>query len=154
MKRIDYLFVGPCKDEHCKALELSYHQKIKRYISSDVIIVKDEKAKDIQQKKTGEAKRILEKLSPKDFLVLLDETGQNLSTKKFSEEWMRWYQQEQRVVFCVGGAFGVSDDIKKRAQKKVRLSDFVLPHELARVFLMEQSYRVLTIHNGEKYHHE
>ena len=104
------------------------------------------------KKKEGDT--ILGFLQKDDFLVLLDERGKLLK----SEELAHFIQQRanestKKIVFLIGGAFGVSDEVTKRANYKWSLSPLVFPHQLVRLVLAEQVYRACTINKNEKYHH-
>ena len=104
------------------------------------------------KKKEGET--ILGFLQKEDYLVLLDERGKQMK----SEELANFVQQRandstKKMVFLIGGAFGVSDEVAKRANYKWSLSPLVFPHQLVRLILAEQVYRACTINKNEKYHH-
>ena len=104
------------------------------------------------KKKEGEI--ISGLLQKDDYLVLLEETGKMLG----SEELANFIQQRanestKHIVFLIGGAYGVSDDIKKRANYTWSLSKLVFPHQLVRLILAEQVYRACSINRNEKYHH-
>lgn len=104
------------------------------------------------KKKEGET--ILSFLQKDDYLVLLDERGKQMKSEelaKFIEA--RANESVKKVVFLIGGAFGVSDDVMKRANYKWSLSNLVFPHQLVRLILAEQVYRGCTIIKNEKYHH-
>jgi 23S rRNA (pseudouridine1915-N3)-methyltransferase len=105
------------------------------------------------KKKEGET--ILSFLQKDDYLVLLDERGKLLK----SEELAGFIQQRandstKKIVFLIGGAFGVSEEVIKRANYKWSLSPLVFPHQLVRLVLSEQVYRACTINKNEKYHHQ
>ncbi len=104
--------------------------------------------------KQGEAETILSLVKKDDYLVLLDERGKQLS----SEELAAFIQQranesEKSIVFVIGGAFGVSNEIMQRADYTWSLSKLVFPHQLVRLMLAEQIYRACSIIRNEKYHH-
>jgi 23S rRNA (pseudouridine1915-N3)-methyltransferase len=104
------------------------------------------------KKKEGET--ILSFLQKDDYLVLLDERGKQMKSEelaKFIEA--KANESVKKVVFLIGGAFGVSDAIMKRANYKWSLSNLVFPHQLVRLILAEQVYRACTIIKNEKYHH-
>ncbi len=101
-----------------------------------------------------EAEQIIAMLKKEDFLVLLDETGKQLNSPglaAFLEQ--RAMQSTKKLVFLIGGAFGVSKEIKTRANFTWSLSPLVFPHQLVRLILTEQLYRACSINNNEKYHH-
>lgn len=153
MKSITFLYTGQAKNLHYKALEQDYHQKVQRYLQSDIFYLKDSPEKDVKVKKRKESDAISKFLKPSDVVVLCDERGKSFDSLKFSSQLEKWQIMGQRVVLIVGGAFGVSDELREQVQFKLKLSDFVMPHELARVVLLEQVYRGLSLLNGEKYHH-
>ena len=104
------------------------------------------------KKKEGEI--ILNFLQKDDYLILLDERGKLIKSEelaKFIEQ--RANESVKKMVFLIGGAFGVSDDVMKRANYKWSLSPLVFPHQLVRLILTEQVYRACTIIKNEKYHH-
>ena len=102
--------------------------------------------------KEGEA--ILNNLQKDDYLVLLDENGKmNTSEQLASFVEQRTVESTKSLVFLIGGAYGVSEDVKKRANYSWSLSKLVFPHQLVRLILAEQIYRACSIIRNEKYHH-
>lgn len=104
--------------------------------------------------KKAEAAIILTLLHKDDYLILLDERGKQIS----SPELAQWLQQRanestRRIVFLIGGAYGVDATVMKRANYTWSLSKLVFPHMLVRLLLAEQVYRACTILRNEKYHH-
>jgi len=104
--------------------------------------------------KTSEGVAILKQLKPGDFVILLDERGKDISTPGLAELLGAHLQSgTKRLVFIIGGAFGVDDAVKSRADRTLKLSSLVFPHMLARLILIEQLYRAVSILDGGKYHH-
>jgi len=104
------------------------------------------------KKKEGEI--IVGLLQKDDYLVLLEETGKMLGSQELANFiQQRANESTKNIVFLIGGAYGVSDDIKKRANYKWSLSKLVFPHQLVRLILAEQVYRACSINRNEKYHH-
>lgn len=107
---------------------------------------------EIQQR---ESARLLEELNDDDYLILCDERGKNLSSKGLAKLFQeRERAATRRLVFCIGGAMGVADALRQRANFMLSLSQMTLPHALARVLLVEQIYRAHCINSGHPYHHE
>lgn len=106
------------------------------------------------QKKKLESEFLLKHLKNDDLVVLLDEKGKSLSSLQFA----KWFEQEalnssqKRIVFIVGGAYGVAEDIKKRARWQLQMGPWTLNHLVAQTVLLEQIYRALTIIKGLPYH--
>lgn len=104
--------------------------------------------------KEKEGAAILKVLKKEDFVVLLDERGKDIDTPGFAKLLdARLQDGTKRLVFVIGGAFGVSDEVKARANATLRLSSLVFPHMLVRLILVEQLYRAHSILEGGKYHH-
>jgi 23S rRNA (pseudouridine1915-N3)-methyltransferase len=104
--------------------------------------------------KKAEAKLIIDSLQKDDVLILLDERGKNISSPELAD----FIQQKannsaKRLVFLIGGAFGVDEDVKQKANFTWSLSKLVFPHMLVRLILAEQVYRACSILRNEKYHH-
>jgi 23S rRNA (pseudouridine1915-N3)-methyltransferase len=105
------------------------------------------------KKKEGEM--ILQTLLKDDYVVLLDERGKQLSSEGFAQFIQaRANESVKNVVFIIGGAYGVSEDVMTRANYKWSLSQLVFPHQLVRLILTEQVYRACSIIRNEKYHHQ
>lgn len=104
--------------------------------------------------KQKEAALILEALDPQDYLILLDERGKMLKSEEVAGLLQqRANEARKRVVFLIGGAYGVDAAVKQRADFQWSLSSLVFPHQLVRLILAEQIYRACTIIRNEKYHH-
>lgn len=97
---------------------------------------------------------ILKLVKKEDFVVLLDERGRDIDTPGFAKLLEKHIGQgTKRLVFIIGGAFGVSSAVKERADVTLQLSSLVFPHMLVRLILVEQLYRAVSIIEGGKYHH-
>ena len=104
------------------------------------------------KKKEGEI--ILNLLQKDDYLVLLDERGKQLNSGGLAGFIQsRANESVKHIIFLIGGAYGVSDEVMKRANYKWSLSQLVFPHQLVRLILAEQVYRACSINRNEKYHH-
>lgn len=101
-----------------------------------------------------ETQRILAKIKPSDFVILLDERGKNISSPELAEMLSNGFVNSQNFVIVIGGAFGVSEELRQRANFVWSLSKLVFPHQIVRLILVEQIYRTQEIYSGGKYHHE
>lgn len=101
-----------------------------------------------------ESMRILAKISARDFVILLDERGKNISSPEFAKILSDGFINSREFVFVIGGAFGVSDELRERSDFMWSLSKLVFPHQIVRLILTEQIYRAQEITSGGKYHHE
>ena len=104
------------------------------------------------KKKEGEI--IMGLLQKDDYLVLLEETGKMLTSEGLANFiQLRANESIKNMVFLIGGAYGVSEAVKQRANYQWSLSKLVFPHQLVRLILTEQVYRACSINRNEKYHH-
>lgn len=101
-----------------------------------------------------ESERILSRLGSHDMVVLLDETGANLSSPELSQELEAALANGKQLVFVIGGAYGVDERVQQRADLVWSLSRLVFPHQLVRLLLVEQIYRASEIARGSQYHHD
>lgn len=100
-----------------------------------------------------ESERILAKVDRDAFLVLLDERGQNVDSPTLASKLQGALASGKQIVIVIGGAYGVSDEVRQRAQFMWSLSKLVFPHQLVRLILAEQLYRAQEIAGGRPYHH-
>lgn len=137
-----------------QALE-AYSTKIQHFVHFEVLKPKVKKfdRDSAEKKRSFESEVLLENIAPTDYAVLFDETGKALNTDQFSKLIEnRFVGNHRRLVFIVGGAYGVSEALKKRAQEKLLLAPFTLNHWVAQVVALEQIYRAFTIIKGLPYH--
>lgn len=110
---------------------------------------------DAEKKKKLESQNISLYLKADDYVILFDEKGQNLSSLQFAKfVETQLGSAKKRIVFIIGGAFGVDDIIKSKAHKTISISPFVLNHRVAFLVALEQIYRAFAIMKGLPYHNE
>ena len=151
------LLVGKTQNKHFIAGINDYAERIGHYMPFEIKVIpelRNTKNLSEQQQKTQEGELLLKQLQPSDTVVLLDERG----TKHRSVEFADWLQKKQntsrRLVFIIGGPYGFSEAIYKRANEMVSLSRMTFSHQMVRLVFTEQIYRACTIIKGEPYHHE
>ncbi|HEY4290548.1 MAG TPA: 23S rRNA (pseudouridine(1915)-N(3))-methyltransferase RlmH [Puia sp.] len=104
--------------------------------------------------KKKEAEIILDALAKDDFLIALDERGKQITSEGLAQFIQsRANDSTKKLVFLIGGAYGLDEAVLKRADYRWSLSQLTLPHQLVRLLLAEQLYRACTIIRNEKYHH-
>ena len=135
-----------------------YEKRLKRYLSYQTLILPDAKNANklpSEKLKEKEGELVLKKLNSTDLLILLDERGKQYSSIEFSNFMeKKLFSGKKRMIFLVGGAFGFSDEIYRRANEKISLSKMTFSHQMIRVFFMEQLFRAMTILKNEPYHNE
>ena len=155
--KIQFWSVGKAHEAYAKTGIEDFTKRINNYFSAEWHIIATPKnggSLSEAELKKAEAALILQQLQKDDYLILLDERGKQFS----SPELAQWIQQRanestKRIVFLIGGAYGVGSSITQRANHSWSLSKLVFPHMLVRLLLAEQVYRACTILRNEKYHH-
>jgi 23S rRNA (pseudouridine1915-N3)-methyltransferase len=149
---------GKTTDKHISELADLYSNRIKKYTGFEIITipdVKNTKNMPVQEQKAKEATKIIQSVTDDDYIILLDEKGKELRTLEFSGTLEKmFFLPKKRIVFIIGGPWGFSEAVYKRADYKMSLSKMTYPHQLVRLLFLEQLYRVFTIIKGEPYHHE
>ncbi len=150
------IVIGEIQNKAIKALCDDFEIRLSHYVTFDVEVVAPEKAGKLAMeglaKKEGE--KVLSKIRPDGILIILDELGKEMSSVQFST----WMQQKMNsgiktLYFHIGGAYGISAEVRKRANLVLGISQMTFTHEMARLFFTEQVYRSMTILRNEKYHH-
>jgi 23S rRNA (pseudouridine1915-N3)-methyltransferase len=133
-----------------------YEKRLRRYHSFEAIEVREQpshKASGPEQVKDEEGKRILARVPPGYELVALHREGESWNSTRLSLYLSELALQSRAgLAFVIGGAFGLSDEVLRRSDRKLSISAFTLPHEMARLVITEQLYRAGTIARGEPYH--
>ncbi|EPZ46362.1 hypothetical protein N007_06785 [Alicyclobacillus acidoterrestris ATCC 49025] len=156
---IEVIAVGKLKERYWTEALREYQKRLSAYVDLSIHEVPDEPAPETMsaaeqmQVLQREAEKIGKLLRPRDGIVLLDIQGKSYS----SEQWSQTYsdllgEAYGRLVFIIGGSNGVHPDLKKRARVRWSFGPLTLPHQLARVVLLEQLYRGIRIMRGEPYH--
>jgi len=154
--KIVALAIGKRHDGDIAAAIDDYSSRVGRYTSFDWHIISPARGKmGVDETKRVEGAAIVAFIKDDDYIVLLDETGTQLSSGELASILDELdMQSTRRAVFIIGGAYGVTDQLKQRADVIWSLSRLVFPHQLVRLILAEQLYRAQTIRRGEPYHHE
>ncbi len=156
--KISFWSVGKVHEPYVKAGVEDFTRRISRYYKVEWSLIPAPKNAGMLSEmdlKKKEGDIILEWLDKDDYLVVLDERGKQVSSEGLASFLQaRANESTKQVVFLIGGAFGVSDEVMKRADYKWSLSQLVFPHQLVRLILAEQVYRACTILKNEKYHHK
>ena len=92
--------------------------------------------------------------STQDFVICCDERGENISSREYSKLLSRAFSANKEVIILIGGAYGFVDEVRKKADFVWSFSKLVFPHALARIMVVEQTYRAAQIAMGGPYHHE
>ncbi len=156
--KIKLIQIGKTDNSHLKNLIEVYQSRIKQFVTFESIVIQDIKnaknlSSNIRKQKEGEL--ILSKLSTLDFVILLDEKGREFSSREFADFLQkRMNSGIKNLVFVIGGAYGFSEAVYKRANQKIALSKMTFSHQLIRLIFAEQLYRAYAIINNHPYHND
>jgi 23S rRNA (pseudouridine1915-N3)-methyltransferase len=156
--KITLIFTGKTVKKYIEEGISEYEKRIKRYINFEIKVIselKNTKNLPVTVIKTKEGEILSTKITDDDFVILLDEKGQEFS----SQEFAKFIENKtltgiKNLVFVIGGAYGFSENIYKRANFKISLSKMTFSHQPVRILFTEQLYRAFTIIKGEPYHNE
>lgn len=155
--KTELVCVGRTVNKHIEACIADYADRIGHYMPFGITIIpelKNTKALSEAQQKMSEGNLILKLIQPTDTLVLLDEHGKEFRSIEMASWLQRKWQMSRRLVFVIGGPYGFSEEVYKRANEMLSLSKMTFSHQMIRMIFTEQLYRACTIIKGEPYHHE
>lgn len=130
-----------------------YHKRLKKPFSTEWVYL-PHSSHDGLMARQNESERILSRVNDDEFMILLDEKGTLLDSPAVAKVLKEQLDRSQKVVIIIGGAYGVDDSVHERANLVWSLSPLVFPHQLVRLMLAEQLYRIQEIISGGPYHHE
>ena len=156
--KIRLIDIGKTNTAYLKTGESDYEDRLKHYCKFEELLIPPIKNggklsnKDLRIK---EGQLVLKNIDSMDQVILLDEKGKSFSSINFSNLLnQKLIGSNKKLVFVIGGAFGFSEEVYKRANSKLSLSKMTFSHQMIRLIFKEQLYRAFTILKGEKYHHE
>jgi 23S rRNA (pseudouridine1915-N3)-methyltransferase len=155
--KLAFVFVGGHKEKWLQEIADDYVKKIGFFCPTEIIRIKPSKLArgSAAQKLAEESADILKVVKRDDLLVVCDEKGDSVSSKKFSEKLVKLFERgKPRVVFLIGGAFGFSAEVRERADWMWSLSPLTLNHHIAQATVLEQTYRAFAIWKNLPYHNE
>ncbi len=156
--KLKLVVVGKTDDPLLAKLIASYGNRLLHYIKFEIEVVpniKNVKNLSEEEQKRKEGELILKNVGTSDFMVLLDEKGNQFTSKEFSNYLQkRMNSGIKNLVFLIGGPYGFSQPVYDRSNDTISLSKMTFSHQMVRLFAIEQLYRAFTILRNEPYHHE
>lgn len=147
------LFVGKTKEGFIRDGIEKYRELAGHFLPVEIREIKGAAGRDKASAVEEEAESILARLQPGDYFVALDERGKEYDSVGLAGEFKKLNESGQRIVFAIGGPFGLSNKVRERANLLLSLSKLTFTHEMARLILLEQLYRAMTIIKGKTYHY-
>ena len=158
MLTINIICVGKLKEKFFKDAIDEYSKRLSKYCKLNIIELPDEKIPEktnpnIENEiKTKECNNIINHIKKDSYVISLDLTGKQLSSEEFSKNIENISMQSSQITFIIGGSLGLTKKLLDSCNFKLSFSKMTFPHQLFRVFLLEQIYRAFKISNGENYH--
>ena len=159
MLHIDIICVGKIKEQYLKDAIAEYSKRLSKYCSLTITEISDEQVpnnlndKLAQNIKQTESNHILSHIKRDSYVICLDLKGKQFSSEEFSQKIESIaLNDSSTITFIIGGTLGISDDLLKRSNELICFSKMTFPHQLIRVFLLEQLFRAFKISNNETYH--
>ena len=149
---IKIITVGTIKERYLKEAFDEYVKRLKKYTNIEVIEVKDEGLVEESKAIQLEKDKIEKHIGTRDYVITLEIEGKQLTSPEFAEKIDQIQIENSNITFIIGGSYGLSEEIKQKAKFHLSFSKMTFPHQLFRVFLLEQIYRAFKILNNEKYH--
>jgi 23S rRNA (pseudouridine1915-N3)-methyltransferase len=155
--QIDLIAVGKRMPTWIETAAKEYTKRLPKNIQFKLVEItpairsKNNKADNYKQK---EQEKIETALSPDSIIIALDERGKSINSQQLADQLQTWIDENQHISLIIGGADGLSDSLKKKANQTWSLSAMTLPHGLVRVMVVEQLYRAWTITQNHPYHRE
>ncbi len=160
MIKIDIISVGKLKEKFLQEASNEYIKRLQPFCKINIIEVAEYKCcnnpnqSQIEKAVAEEGKYILKKLDSKSFKISLCIEGHLESSKELSDKFLKLttIDGKNHFTFIIGGSYGLSEQVKQRSDFKLSMSPLTFPHQLSRIILLEQIYRIFTIQAGKAYH--
>ena len=158
MLSINIICTGRMKENYLKEGALEYSKRLSKYCNLQIIELPDEKLPDKTNKtieetiKQKESKNAIAHIKKDSYVICLDLKGKEITSEEFSRKIDRISLANSTITFVIGGTLGVSEEILNLANERICFSKMTFPHQLIRIFLLEQIFRAFKISKGETYH--
>ena len=158
MLNINIVCVGKIKENYLKDAIAEYSKRLTKYCNLNIIEIPDEKLPNkmydnlLNETKEKECKKILDAIKKDSYVCVLDLKGKEYTSEEFSRKIDNVSLINSTITFVIGGTLGLNDEIRNLANEKVCFSKMTFPHQLIRLFLVEQIYRAFKISKNETYH--
>ena len=158
MLTINIICIGKIKEVFFRDAISEYSKRLSKYCKLNIQELPDEKIPEkindtiINEIKTKECNNIIKKKKKDSYIICLDLKGKELSSEELSKKIDNISMTSSNITFIIGGSLGLNENILKLANEKICFSKLTFPHQLIRIFLLEQLFRSFKISNGETYH--
>ena len=156
--KIKVIAIGKIKEQYLKLGIEEYLKRLSSYTSIEIVEVMDEPIPDnpndseIKKAIDKEGSKVLKLLKDSDYVINLDLNKKEFKSEEFAEYLNDKFLKSSSLTFVIGGSYGLSDELKKRANDSISLSKMTFLHQMTRLILLEQIYRAFKINRNETYH--
>lgn len=157
MIHINIVCVGKIKENYLKDAINEYSKRLSKYCKLNIIELNDEPIPNNLNEKISENIKINEGIKilsqiKNSYVITLDLKGKQFTSEEFSDKLEKLSLNNSSITFIIGGSLGVSEDVLEKSNELISFSKMTFPHQLIRVFLLEQIFRAFKIQNNETYH--
>ena len=158
MLNIQIICIGKIKEDYSRSAVNEYIKRLSRFCKLEILELPDEKIPDklntslANEIKQNECSNIIKHLKKSSYNIALDLSGKQLTSEQFSEKIENLSMTNSNITFIIGGSLGLTNELLNYCQEKLCFSKMTFPHQLIRVFLLEQIFRGFKIANNETYH--
>ena len=159
MLHINIICVGKLKEKYLQDALAEYSKRLSKYCNLNIIELPDEKLPNnlndslIKQIKSKESNNILSHIEKGSYVLALDLKGKQYSSEEFSQKFTNIsLNSSSNITFVIGGTLGLDENVLKNSNELICFSKMTFPHQLIRIFLLEQIFRAFKISNNETYH--
>ena len=145
--KLKFIFLGKQDLQSISFLIEKYLKRLNTYVKSELLVISEKNPIKLD-------KKITKHITSRTYLMILDENGILNNTSTYTKFIQKTISNYQTLIFIVGDAYGVPSILSDRADAIISLSKMTFPHSIARLILVEQTYRAFTILNNHPYHHE
>ena len=149
---ITVICVGKIKEKYLVDAIKEYSKRISKYSKLNIIEVNDIDKGTVFEIIDKEGNEILKHIKDRDYVITMEIEGNKISSLNLAEKIDNVFNNYSNIVFVIGGSYGLCNSVKNRSNFRLSFSDLTFPHQLFRVMLLEQIYRVFKINNNETYH--
>lgn len=158
MLHINIICVGKIKEKYLKDAIEEYSKRLSKYCTLNIkelsdIPIPNNASNSIEEKiKASESSLILSQIKKDDYTFSLDLNGKQYTSEEFAQKIGQIEQISSTINFIIGGTLGLDDNVRQKSNELICFSKMTFPHQLIRVFLLEQIFRIFKIRNNETYH--
>ena len=158
MLNINIICIGKIKEKYLKDAIEEYSKRLTKYCNLNIIELQDEKLPNklydslLNEVKEKECEKIIDSIKKDSYVIALDLKGKEYTSEEFSKKIENITNINSSITFIIGGTLGLTDRVRDLANEKICFSKMTFPHQLIRVFLLEQIYRAFKISKNETYH--